>query len=120
MKILFSLLVLFCITIAAIAGKHMKGPVIIEVVTNHISVDDALQAAKSALLKVKFITTEGIQKNGFTATRTTGAKADYYIADVVAKSENGKVKITVSFVKVGTGLLKLQKVADTVKEDLEK
>ena len=101
-------------------SSTVKDPVTIEVTTKYTSADDALQAAKTALLKEKFISTQGVQKIGFTATRTTNAKADYYVADVAAKLEKGKIKITISFVKVGTGLLRLQKVADAVKENLEK
>lgn len=41
--------------------------------------DDALMAVKNVLLMKKFITTNGIQKPSFTATRTTGSKADYYV-----------------------------------------
>ena len=82
--------------------------------------DDALLAAKNALLAQKFIAANGIKKASFTSTRTTGSKADYYVADVTATIVNGKIKLTISFVKVGTGFLKLQKVADAVKSELEK
>lgn len=40
--------------------------------------------------------------------------------DAEAKKSDNKIKITISFVKVGTRLLKLQKVADAVKAELEK
>jgi|GEM_PF-2432489 len=121
-KLLFLIPVLLLLTITFITAFALavKDPIVIEVTTKHTSVEDALQAVKTALLKQKFIAANGEQKTGFTATRTTGAKADYYIADITAKSENGKIKITISFVKVGTGMLKLQKVADAVKEDMEK
>lgn len=97
-----------------------KDPIKIEVITKHTSFEEALKATKDALLKEKFVATNGIQEKSFTATRTTNAKADYYVADVSAEKTDGKIKITISFVKVGTGLLKLQKVADAVKTDLEK
>ena len=77
-------------------------------------------AAKTALLAQKFITSNGIQQNSFTATRTTMSKADYYVADVTATKKDGKIKLTISFVKVGTGFLRLQKIADEVKAELEK
>jgi len=95
-----------------------KDPIIVEVQTKHKNIEDALQATKTILLAEKFITQE-MQKKGFTATRTTGAKADYFVADVTAGEVNGQVKITISFVKVGTGLLNLKKVAERVKEKLE-
>lgn len=119
MRSTFLLFAAMCISIAAFSANNIKNPIVIEVITKYTVINDALQAAKTALLKEKFITTDGIQKTGFTATRTTGAKADYYVADVAAKDEKGKIKLTVSFVKVGTGLLKLQKVADAIKAALE-
>ena len=82
--------------------------------------DDALMATKNALLAQKFIAANGIQEKSFTAIRTTWSKADYFVADVTATKADGKIKITISFVKIGTGLLKLQKVADAVKSELEK
>ncbi|PWS33206.1 hypothetical protein [Pedobacter paludis] len=121
-KLLFLIPVVLLLTtsFANAFAWAVKDPVVIEVATKHTSVGDALQAVKTALLKQKFIATDGVQKTGFTATRTTGAKADYYVADVTAKGENGKIKVTISFVKVGTGMLRLQKVAEAVKEDVEK
>ncbi|NOT94267.1 hypothetical protein [Ferruginibacter sp.] len=98
----------------------LKAPIVIEVNTKYTSIDDALMAAKNVLLAQKFIAANGIQKSSFTSTRTTGSKADYYVADVTATMVEGKIKLTISFVKVGTGFLKLQKVADTVKSELEK
>jgi hypothetical protein len=96
-----------------------KDPIIIEVITNETSIPDALLATKNELLKYKFIATNGMQLESFTATRTTGSHADYYVADVTAKKSNGKVIITITFVKIGTGLLQLQKIADKVKVDME-
>lgn len=98
----------------------VKDPVVIEVITRYTSVEDALIAAKNALLSQKFIASAGIQQSTFTATRTTGSKADYYVADVSASKTDGKIKLTISFIKVGTGLLRLQKMADAVKAKLEK
>ena len=97
-----------------------KDPIVIEVITKFTSIDDALIATKDILLSNKFVATGGIQKTTFTATRTTGSRSDYYVADVTASVVDGKVKITVSFVKFGSGLLKLKKVAGDVKEELEK
>ncbi|HEX7756232.1 MAG TPA: hypothetical protein VF421_12850 [Niabella sp.] len=104
------------IKVTAATGKD---PIVIEILTGYTTADEALQATKKALLNQKFITDE-VQKTGFTAKRTTGARADYYVADVATKEEKGKIKVIISFVKVGTGLLKLQKVADAVKAELEK
>lgn len=98
----------------------LKDPIKIENATKFTSFDEALKAAKDALLKEKFVATNGIQEKSFTATRTTNAKSDYYVADVSAEKMDGKIKLTISFVKVGTGFLKLQKVADAVKADLGK
>lgn len=123
MKKCIALVVFF---ICIIGGRNIAGatvskdPVKIEVTTKHSSYEDALKAAKDALLKEKFIVTAGMQEKSFTATRTTNAKADYYVADVTAEKTGGKIELTISFVKIGTGLLKLQKVADAVKADLEK
>lgn len=107
-------------TPAGFLNSSYKDPVVIEVITKHTSVEDALVAAKTALLAQKFITSNGIQQNSFTATRTTMSKADYYVADVTATKKDGKIKLTISFVKVGTGFLRLQKIADEVKAELEK
>ncbi len=96
-----------------------KGPIVITVISNHASVQEALMSAKKALLTEKFIASNGIQETSFTATRTTGSKSDYYVADVIASKEDVKMKITITFVKVGTGLLKLSKVADKIKATLE-
>ncbi|MBZ4192666.1 hypothetical protein [Niabella beijingensis] len=95
-------------------------PVVIEVVTKHTSISDALLAAKAALLKQKFILDGTMGETTFTAKRTTGSHADYYVADVTGKLDGGKTKLTISFVKVGTGLLKVQKMANAVKVELEK
>jgi hypothetical protein len=125
-KIFLSALMLLAISVFSKASTDLKfkssikDPVIIEVVTKYTSVEDALLAAKSALLSQKFISSAGIQQNTFTATRTTGSKADYYVADVTATKVDGKIKLTISFVKIGTGLLKVQKMADAVKAELEK
>lgn len=97
-----------------------KDPIVIEVITKYTAIDEALVATKNVLLKEKFVATSGIQATTFTATRTTASRADYYVADVTATQVEGKIKITISFIKFGTGLLKLQKVADNVKEELEK
>lgn len=127
-KITILLSALFLLTIAAFSntassssfGSLLKDPVVIEVNTKFTSVDDALMAAKNVLLVQKFIATNGIQKSTFTATRTTGSKADYYVADVTAILVGEKIKLSITFIKVGTGLLRLQKVADAVKAELEK
>lgn len=91
-----------------------------EAMTKYTVVSDALAAAKSALLTQKFIIQGDMGASSFTAKKTTGSQADYYIADVSATLIDGKAKVTINFVKVGTGMLKLQKVADDVKAELEK
>jgi hypothetical protein len=103
-------------TISVFASS--KDPIVIEAVTRHSSIEEALQSCKTILLGERFITRE-MQKKGFTATRTTGSKADYFVADVAATEENGRAKITITFVKVGTGFLNLNKVAEKVKAKLE-
>lgn len=116
MKPLVFLLSFLTIAVSTFAGS--KDPIVIEVVTKHKTIEDALLATKTILLSKKFITQE-MQKKSFTATRTTMAKADYFVADVTASEEGGKVKVTISFLKVGTGLLNLKKVAEEVKQQLE-
>lgn len=116
MKPFVILLSFLTIAVAAFAGT--KDPIVIEVVTKHKNIEEALLATKTILLSKKFITQE-MQAKSFTATRTTMAKADYFVADVTASETGGKVKITISFVKVGTGLLNLKKVAEEVKTKLE-
>lgn len=101
----------------AIGGKD---PIVMEAMTKYTVVSDALAAAKSALLNQKFIIQGDMGASSFTAKKTTGSQADYYIADVSATLIDGKAKVTINFVKVGTGMLKLQKVADDVKAELEK
>ncbi len=86
-----------------------KEPVVIEVIRNQGTIEEALQAAKAVLLENKFVTTNGIQQSSFTATRTTGSKADYYVADVQASKTETGVKISITFVKVGTGLMNLKR-----------
>ena len=108
-------------TIRPESGKIFgKDPVVIVVLMKDKDISNALLAAKTALLQNKFIVTESMQAASFTAKRTTGAHADYYVADVTAVATDGKIKLTVTFIKFGTGFLKLQKIADAVKAELEK
>lgn len=95
-----------------------KGPVKVEIETQFKTIKEATMAAKTALMNQKFIPNGPVQDGQFTATRTTGSKADYYTADVVVEDRSGKIVVTITFIKSGTGLLKLQKVADQVKMDL--
>lgn len=78
-------------------------------VLNKGNVAEALQTVKAVLVENKFIATNGIQQTGFTATLTTGAKADYYVADVQATKTDAGIKVSISFVKAGTGLMNLKK-----------
>ena len=94
-------------------------PITIQSMTNFKQVGEALAEVKTILLKYKFINTDGIHENSFTAKRTTGSTADYYIADVTAALQEKSVKVTISFVKVGSGFLKLGEIADQVKADLQ-
>lgn len=119
MKKITALFLLLVIATAYVFAAA-KDPIVIEVVTKHANMEEALTAAKNILLGKKFIATNGIQEKSFTATRTTMAKADYFVADVTASEAGGKIKITVSFVKIGTGLLNLKKIASEVKAELEK
>lgn len=97
-----------------------KDPVVMEAMTKYTTIAEALTATKSVLLTQKFIIQGDMGASSFTAKRTTGAEADYFIADVSATLVDGKAKVTINFVKIGTGLLKLQKVADELKAELEK
>ena len=97
-----------------------KAPVVVEISTNHKTIKEALLAIKTELMNQKFIPNGGLTETGFTATRTTGSRSDYYTADVLAEQVDGNIKITLTLIKSGTGLLKLQKVADEIKEKLEK
>ena len=117
MKKITALLLLVAFTLTHLFAAA-KDPIVIEVVVKQKNIEDALKATKTILMGEKFIAQE-MQKKGFTATRTTGSKADYFVADVVAADVNGTVKITVTFVKVGTGLLNLKKVSERVKAKLE-
>jgi len=111
------LLLTFFISAHAFAGQE---PIALEVTTKYTNVQDALQATKKALLMQSFIVEGTVQETSFTAKRTTNAQADYYVAHVAATSKNGIAVVSITFIKVGTGLLKLQKVADAVKVELEK
>ena len=95
-----------------------KGPVVIEVMTNHATVKDALTEVKTKLLMEKFIAENGIGESGFTAKRTTGSDSDYYVADVVAEKQGQQIKITITFVKVGTGMKSMKKLGAKIKEAL--
>jgi len=95
-----------------------KDPVVIEINTNFKTVKEALIATKTALMKQKFVPSGGMGESGFTATRTTGSKSDYYTADVMADKDGDQVKVTITFIKSGSGLLKLSKVAEEVKAEL--
>jgi len=117
MKKIIVALLLVTIGASTVFAKS-KDPIVIDVVTKHKTVEEALRTCKTILLGEKFITQE-MQQKSFTATRTTGSKADYFVADVAATAVNGSVKITITFVKVGTGFLNLKKVADRVKSKLE-
>lgn len=128
MKKLFQ--VVFLLTVVFITANSVQAksagslkaadPITIEITTKHSSINDALLAAKAALLKQKFILDGTMGEKSFTSKRTTGSKADYYVADVTGSMESGKAKLSITFVKVGTGLLKVKKMADAVKADLEK
>jgi hypothetical protein len=109
-------LILSLKTETSLAGR--KDPLVVEILTNHKTVKEALIATKTALMKQKFIPSNGMQESSFTATRTTGSKSDYYTADVMVEESEGKMKITVTLIKSGSGLLKLSKVADELKEVL--
>ena len=97
-----------------------KDPVVIEVVAKQKTIEEALTAVKMVLLQKKFISANGVQKNSLNATRTTMSKADYFVADANAVQRDGKITVTITFVKVGTGFLNLKKVAEEVKTELEK
>ncbi len=112
--IFMSLLTFLLISTTAIA----KDPIVVEIATNYKTLKEALMATKTALMKQKFIPSGGMGESGFTATRTTGSHADYYTADVMAEQADDKVKVTITFIKSGSGMLKLQKVADEVKQEL--
>lgn len=119
-KTLAILLLVSTLSTVAVAAKALKAdPVVIEVTLKGATIESALEKAKNVLLENKFITTNGIQKTSFNATRTTGSKADYYVADVTAAKDGDKVKLTITFVKVGTGLMSLKKTAEKVKQKLE-
>lgn len=119
-KITTTLLLLMMIQILLGANKLAgKGPVIIEASTKYAKIDEALKATKAELLTNQFILKDGMQEKSFSALKTTGSQADYYVAEVEAELIEGKVKIKITFIKVGTGLLKLQKVADEIKAKLE-
>lgn len=105
---------------ALASNSNFKGPIVIEVVAKQKTIEEALTAVKMVLLQKKFISANGIQKNSLNAIRTTMAKADYFVADATAAQADGKIKVTVTFVKVGTGFLNLKKVAEEVKAELEK
>jgi hypothetical protein len=115
-KNLTILIAFLAISFTALAGTG--DPLKIEAATKYTKAEDALNAAKDALLAKKFITQE-MQPARFTATRTTGAKADYYTADVSATQADGKITLKITFIKSGTGLLNLKKVAAEVKKELE-
>ncbi len=50
---------------------------------------------------------------------TTGSKADYYIADVLAENDGDKIKVSIIFLKIGTGFKKYKKIAEKIREKLE-
>lgn len=97
----------------------MKSRISIEVKTDYNTVTECLKAAKSVLLKEKFMILEGIQKTSFTSIRTTVSSADYYIADVLVKEINDSMLVTIDFENIGSGFLNLEKVADRVKRSLD-
>lgn len=119
---LFSFFLFMCIsTVFAKKNaeyKDLKDPVFIEVYTRYESIEDALREIKTLLLNEKFITENGIVDSGFTAKMTTGSKADYYIADVTAVAESGKIKVNITFIKVGTGLKSMKKLAEKIEEKI--
>ena len=114
------ILISMMILLGAFSAINAKGPVMIEVATKYDNVSDALLAAKKVLLLEKFIVQGEVGDKTFTAKRTTGATADYYVADVTAQRKGEKVNVEIQFIKMGTGLLNLQKVAGKIKKELEK
>lgn len=97
------------------AGKE---PTVVEIETMFKTVKEATLATKKSLMSHKFIPNGAVTDNGFTATRTTGSKADYYTADVMTEDKGGKIVVTITFIKSGTGLLKLQKLGEEIKAEL--
>ena len=61
LKLCMVLLIVFSIS-KFLNATHLKNPVKIEVITKHTSFDEALKAAKDALLIQNFIATNGIQE----------------------------------------------------------
>ena len=101
-------------------GKNDKNaPIVIEVMTKYGSIEEALTATKMILLRNKFVTEGNVGRTAFTSKRTTGSRADYYIADVSTTLINNQVKVEINFVKIGTGLLNLRGIAEKVKAELE-
>lgn len=96
-----------------------KDPVVIEIIMKQKNKEDALTAVKNVLLKKKFISANGVQKNSLNTVRTTMSKADYFVADATAVETGGTVKVTITFIKVGTGFLNMKKIAEEVKKELE-
>ena len=125
-KVTTTLTVLLLLTISAFSktvmsasSKMGKDNIVIQFIAKDTSIEAALVSAKNALLKSKFIALDCIQRTSFTATRTTVSPADYYVADVTASKTEHKVNIIITFVRVGTGLLNLKKVAEEIKVALE-
>ena len=94
-------------------------PISIEVSTKYKTIKEALTATKLILLQEKFIAENGIQDDSFTAKMTTGSKADYYVAEVLAERDGDKIKVSIIFRKIGTGLKNVKKIAEKVREKLE-
>lgn len=94
---------LLLLSICLLAGNKIlyaaKEPIVIEVLRKQGSIEDALLATKAVLLENKFIAANGMQQSSFTATRTTGSRADYYVADVQATKTEGGVTISITFVR---------------------
>ena len=95
-----------------------KAPITIEVTTDYTDMDEALQAARAALQAEEFVLDGAVGARGLMAKRTTAAEADYYVVDVSASEEEGRVVLSLTFVKFGSGPLELEDVAARVAEAL--
>jgi len=95
-----------------------NGPVTVEVTTRYTDRAEALEAAKTALATDEFVIDGSMGERGFMAKRTTDSEAVYYVGDISASEQDGKVALTIVLIAFGEGDVNLQEVGQRLEKAL--
>ena len=89
----------------------------LEITMGSLEKEKCFDIAKKALLKENFLLSDTM-KDSFTAKRTTNSDSDYYIA-LVSYTKNKESVLTISFKRVGTGLLNFKKLSSRIEQNIK-